>query len=234
MATLPAGAERSAGTAHVRFNSSAQALASRIVRQTDRRLTPLGVVHTHPGRLRHPSDGDFDGDSRWVGQLRGGEGVFGIGTADAPDPPDGQAGPGVSWQPAGHAQCLGPLRLSWYALADGDRAYRPLPVAIELGDDAARGLRCVWGVIEEHADRLDRLARQLARVRFEVVAGRFGPALAAIVPLPAPGEFARVVLEGKETRYFFQSGDDLFAADLSETRPDQGMFLLLAELAARA
>src|SRR5262245_9445841 len=33
LATLPAGAEREAGEAHVRFNSAAQALASRIVRQ---------------------------------------------------------------------------------------------------------------------------------------------------------------------------------------------------------
>src|SRR6516165_4558041 len=38
LATLPAGAERDAGVAHVRFNSNAQAVASRIVRQTDRRL----------------------------------------------------------------------------------------------------------------------------------------------------------------------------------------------------
>ena len=44
LATLPAGTERSAGVAHVRFNSNGQALASRIVRQADRRLTMLGVV----------------------------------------------------------------------------------------------------------------------------------------------------------------------------------------------
>ena len=82
LATLPAGALRDASVAHVRFNSNAQALASRIVRQTDRRLTTLGVVHTHPGSLRHPSDGDFRGDGQWVANLRGKEGVFGIGTAD--------------------------------------------------------------------------------------------------------------------------------------------------------
>ena len=76
LATLPAGAGRDAGVAHVQFNSSGQALASRIVRQFDRRLSMLGVVHTHPGSLRHPSDGDYRGDSAWVGQLRGGEGVF--------------------------------------------------------------------------------------------------------------------------------------------------------------
>ena len=85
LATLPAGAEADAGVAHVRFNSNAQAVAYRIVRQKERRLTIVGVVHTHPGSLRHPSDGDFHGDSEWVAGLRGGEGVFGIGTADGPD-----------------------------------------------------------------------------------------------------------------------------------------------------
>src|SRR5262245_32627439 len=72
LATLPAGTQRDAGVAHVRFNSVAQAVGSRIVRQTDRRLSILGVVHTHPGSLRHPSDGDYEGDRVWVGQLRGG------------------------------------------------------------------------------------------------------------------------------------------------------------------
>jgi proteasome lid subunit RPN8/RPN11 len=85
LATLPAGALRDASVAHVRFNSNAQALASRIVRQTNRRLTMLGVVHTHPGSLRHPSDGDLRGDGQWVANLRGHEGVFGIGTADGPE-----------------------------------------------------------------------------------------------------------------------------------------------------
>src|SRR5262245_15214962 len=82
LATLPAGAKSEASVAHVRFNSNGQALGSRIVRQADKRLTILGIVHTHPGSLRHPSDGDFRGDSQWVAHLRGREGVFGIGTAE--------------------------------------------------------------------------------------------------------------------------------------------------------
>ena len=82
LGTLPAGTERDAGVGHVQFNSAGQIIGSRIVRQADRRLTILGVVHTHPGSLRHPSDGDLRGDSAWVGQLRGREGIFGIGTAD--------------------------------------------------------------------------------------------------------------------------------------------------------
>src|SRR5262249_1299726 len=73
LATLPAGALCDAGVAHVRFNSVAQAVGRRIIRQGDKRLTILGVVHTHPGSLRHPSDGDLRGDRDWVGRLRGGE-----------------------------------------------------------------------------------------------------------------------------------------------------------------
>ncbi|HZT82363.1 MAG TPA: Mov34/MPN/PAD-1 family protein, partial [Gemmataceae bacterium] len=129
LATLPAGAHREASVAHVRFNSTGQALGSRIVRQNDKRLTILGVVHTHPGSLRHPSDGDFRGDSQWVRHLRGGEGVFGIGTADG----DGTADGLFAQQPRPHVQCLGELCLSWYSLRDGEPAYRPLPVGLTLG-----------------------------------------------------------------------------------------------------
>jgi proteasome lid subunit RPN8/RPN11 len=229
LATLPAGAGREAGQAHVRFNSSAQALGSRIVRQHDRRVTMLGVVHTHPGSLRHPSDGDFRGDSRWVGQLRGGDGVFGIGTADArPGPADA-----VAWQPQPHRQCLDELCLSWYALGKGDRTYRPLPVEVTLGPDLAKPLRPVWTQVEDHAERLDRLARQQTRVTFGILPGRNEPALAAEVALADPGHAVRILLEGKEVRYYLVRDGEPVAADIGETRVDQGFYLLLAELAAR-
>src|SRR5262249_37534197 len=114
-AALPAGAKSDASVAHVRFNSTGQALASRIVRQNDKRLTILGVVHTHPGSLRHPSDGDFRGDCEWVAHLRGHEGVFGIGTADAPAPAEAL----YADQPRPHVQCLGDMCLSWYACVRG-------------------------------------------------------------------------------------------------------------------
>jgi proteasome lid subunit RPN8/RPN11 len=235
LATLPAGAGREAGQAHVRFNSSAQALASRVVRQHDRRVAMLGVVHTHPGSLRHPSDGDFRGDAKWVGQLRGGDGVFGIGTADRPA--SGYPGPGpvegVAWQPRPHRQCLGGLCLSWYALGTGDRHYRSLPVEVTLGPDLAKPLRPVWTQVEDHAERLDRLARQQARVAFGVLPGRKGPALAAEVPLADPGQAVRILLEGKEVRYYLVRDGEPVAADVGEARVDQGFYLLLAELAAR-
>jgi hypothetical protein len=231
LATLPAGANRDAGEAHVRFNSDAQALASRIVRQRDRRLTLLGVVHTHPGRLRHPSRGDFEGDRVWVRNLRGGEGVFAIGTADAEATDDPTT---VAHKLSENAEALGELRFTWYTLAATDKSYRAVPIELTLGPDLAAPLRPVWNLIEEHAARLDRLARQLTRVRFDVTDGKDGPALAVIVGTGEPESAIRVLLEGKTIRYFYEAGGQVFQADLpAGAAPDQGVFLLLAELAAR-
>jgi hypothetical protein len=230
LATLPAGAERSASDSHVLFNSTAQAFGSRVVRQGCRQLTMLGVVHTQPGSLRHPTTGDYRGDIEWVPNLRGGEGIFGIGTADAQ--PHGP--PGVAWQPEPAAQCWGELCLSWYSLRDGDRNYRRLPVELTMGPDLALPLRPVWTELEEHAERLDRLAQQLRQVRFDVVEGREKPALAANVPLPEPGRAIRVLMEGKETRYFLlDGGGEPLLADVRDVRVDQGVYLLLAELAGK-
>jgi len=230
LATLPAGAGRNAGVAHVRFNCSGQALASRIVRQQDRRLTMLGVVHTHPGSLRHPSDGDYHGDSQWVGGLRGREGVFAIGTADGAPP----TSPVVAHQPRPHVQCLGELRLSWYALGAGEKHYRPLDVGLTLGPDLARPLHPVWTTIEAHAEQLDRLYRQQARMTFGVVSGPDGPALAVNLALADPGSSLRLVLERKEVRYFLVRGDELLVVDPREPQVDRAVYLLLAELAGQS
>jgi hypothetical protein len=232
LATLPAGTQPDAGVAHVRFTSNgqlAQGMGSRIVRQLDRRLTMLGVVHTHPGSLRHPSDGDFEGDSLWVGQLRGGEGVFGIGTTDA------KAAPGipVAYQPNAHMQVLGDMCLSWYALRKGDGRYRPLPVELTLGPDLARPLHLIWPTIEAHADALDRLFRQQAQVTFDVAQGPGGPALAVTIKLAEPHRALRILLEKKEVRYYLVRGDDLLAVDPHESQVDRGVYLLLAELAGQ-
>jgi proteasome lid subunit RPN8/RPN11 len=228
LATLPAGAERDAGVGHVQFNSSGQVVGSRYVRQTDRRLTILGVVHTHPGSLRHPSDGDFRGDSIWVRQLRGEEGIFGIGTADS-KPGNGTL---VALQPRPHVQCLGKLRLSWYALGNGEKSYRPLPAGYTLGPDLARPLHLIWSDIEAHAERLDRLCRQQAGVTFEVVKGIKGPALAVMVPLAEPGHAIRVMLENGDVQYYWLRDGEVVLADPHEARIDRAVYLLLAELAA--
>jgi len=230
VATLPAGTLRDASVAHVRFNSSAQVLASRIVRQTDRRLTTLGVVHTHPGSLRHPSDGDLRGDGQWVANLRGKEGVFGIGTADGVPTP----GDLFAYQPRPHVQCLKGLRFSWYALHQGDSAYRPLPVELTIGPDLARSLHSIWSTLEFHAERIERLYRQQSALRFEVMSDEWGPGLLLILPLAEPGDSLRVLIRPKEVRYYVLRSGDLLEVHHHDEWVDRGVYLLLAELAARA
>lgn len=229
LATLPAGARCSSGVAHVQFNASAQALGSRILRQGDRRLTMLGVVHTHPGSLRHPSDGDYMGDSKWVSLLRGGEGVFGIGTVDARAREDGV----FARQPRPHVQTLGELMFCWYALGQGDADYRPIPYTITLGPDLARPLHQVWSSVEVYAEQLERLYRQQAGVTFEVVPGTKGSALSVSIPLVEPYESIRVLLDGSAVRYYLLREGDVLEVDPKEDRVDRGVYLLLAELAAQ-
>jgi proteasome lid subunit RPN8/RPN11 len=230
LATLPAGAERDASVAHVRFNSNAQALGSRIIRQTDRRLTILGVVHTHPGSLRHPSDGDLRGDGQWVANLRGKEGIFGIGTADGAETPGAQ----FAYQPRPHVQCLGGLRFSWYALGHGEAAYRPLPVELTIGPDLARSLHEIWPTLEFHAERIDRLCRQQAGMRFDVVSDEWGTGLLLTLPLAEPGDALRVLVRPKEVRYYLIRRGELLEVGHHDDCLDRGVYLLLAELAARS
>lgn len=223
MVTLPAGAERDAGESHVQFHAEAQAVASRIVRQSDKRLTLLGVVHTHPGTLRHPSSGDFRGDREWVQNLRGGEGIFGIGTVADRVPKTG-----VAIHPQPQTLQYADLRFDWYTLAEGEKKYRPVPVELTIGPDLAKPLRKIWTDIENHAVAIDRLARQLTNVQFEV-----GESLNILVGLAANGQL-RACIEGKSVRFFYEVGEDAFQIDLpAGTRPDQGIYLILAELAVR-
>lgn len=229
LATLPAGTQNDAGVAHVWFSSAAQAVASRIVRQTDRRLRPLGLVHTHPGSLRHPSDGDYRGDQAWVAQLRGKEGIFGIGTADSH--PDNDM-LNLGRHPRPHVQTLGKLCFSWYSLRHGEGAYRPLPVELVLGPDLARPLHEVWSTLEAHAERLDRLACQQAGVTFDLAKGQNGVALAVTIRLAEPGTAIHVLLEGTEVQYLIERNGELLAAEPAEERVDQAVYLLMAELAA--
>ncbi|HZY89300.1 MAG TPA: Mov34/MPN/PAD-1 family protein [Gemmataceae bacterium] len=229
LATFPAGTRRDAGVAHIRFDSSGQVVASRIIRQADRRLTILGVVHTHPGSLRHPSDGDLRGDGQWVRHLRGREGVFGIGTADAPG-----ADAMFAYQPRPHVHCLGELRFSWYALGEGDGAYRPLPAELTIGPDLARPLHAIWEMLESHAERIDRLYRQQAGVRFAVTEDEWGPGLILTVPLAAGGDAIRVVVRPKGVFYYVLQGGEVLEVQHHDEQVDRGVYLLLAELASRA
>lgn len=230
LATLPAGIRSDAGVAHIRFNSIAQALGSRMVRRLDRRLTILGVVHTHPGSLRHPSVGDLHGDLVWVERLRGQEGIFSIGTADAQ--PDG-----ASWtarQPRPNVQCLDGLRFSWYGLRASEGKYRPLPVEWTLGPDLARELHTIWTTIEEHAEQVERLVQQQKGSRIEIVADMEDPQLIISFPTAENAATLRVQMRGPEVRYFLQRGDEVIEKHPGEVRVDRGVYLLLAELAAAA
>jgi proteasome lid subunit RPN8/RPN11 len=229
LATLPAGAEREAGVAHVRFNAEAQALASRILRMQDRRLQIIGIVHTHPGRLRHPSGGDLEGDRVWVTKLRGGEGVFGIGTADGEISP---APTQIATQPSGHEQCYEGLRFSWYSLATGARSYARLPVRLTIGPDLALPLHSVWSTLEHHAERLDGLCRRLARIHFEVLPGEQGAELHAVVPLEKD-QSLRAVLRGEEVEYCLVRKEQWLKSDSREPAVDRGVYLMLAALAER-
>lgn len=227
LATLPAGSEADTSVSHVRFNSLAQAVGSRIVRQRDRRLTILGVVHTHPGTLRHPSDGDLRGDREWVRNLRGKEGVFGIGTADA------TPGPLFAQQPRPNVQCLGELRFSWYSLRQGEAAYRPVPVELTIGPDLARSLHPLWTALEAHAERIERLCLQQAGVRFEVIDDEWGRGLSLLLPLAQRDNAIRVLVRPKEVRYYAILAGDVFEIESPDPCLDRAVYLLLAELAGR-
>lgn len=220
MAALPAGSQRDAGVAHVQFHSDVQELASHILRSADKRLAIVGIVHTHPGSMRQPSDGDLQGDRLWVGQLRGGEGAFAIGTADAHREP-----------PAAHQQCYGELCFSWYALAHGDAKYRPLPFQVTTGSDLARPLRAVWPQIEAHAGSLNRLFRQLTKVRAEVTQEQGTPTLAIHIDLPEQKQSLRLLLSDAAARYYWDRGGALSAIDPRESQIDRAVFMILAELA---
>jgi len=238
LATLPAGADREAGVAHVYFNSTAQAVACRMVRQGQRRLGIVGVVHTHPGSLRHPSDGDFQGDSLWVGRLRGSEGVFGIGTADGEphhaeplhaEPANGQPANGKAAAYPEHLQGRGELCFCWYALGVGDKRYRRLPVVTAPGPDLAWPLHPVWESIERHAEALDGLCQQLAGVSFDVLSG--AQTLVMRIPLANTHDTLRIVLRLDEAQFFLDRGEELVAVDPPAGPLDQAVFLVLAELA---
>jgi proteasome lid subunit RPN8/RPN11 len=230
LATLPAGARRQAGATHVQFNSSAQAVASCILRQDDKRLTTLGVMHTHPGNLNHPSEGDFLGDRLWISQLRGREGVFGIGTADA----QRSNGSSVGHHPQPHVQTFGEAAVSWYALAEGDENYRPLQVQLTLGPDLAVPLHGVWATLEAFAEPLSRLYRQQRGMTIQVANEPSDPALAVNIALVEPEQALRVVLQGEHAAYYLQRGQELLTVEAPAKQLDHAVYLILAAIAEQS
>jgi proteasome lid subunit RPN8/RPN11 len=230
VASLPAGNRRDAGSGHIQFSSEAQILGTRILRQADRRLTVLGVVHTHPGSLRHPSDEDYRGDRSWVGRLRGEEGIFAIGTGD------NKSGDtiGVAQQPRHNVQCFGALRFTWYSLTAGADDYRALTVAYTLGPDLARPLHGIWSVLETHAGRIERLCRQQAGMLFDVVSVDDHPCLELRLRLSEPAQHLRILVDAKSLRYYVQRNGKEVMVDPGDEFIDRAVYLLLAELARNA
>ncbi len=217
-AAVPAGESRDASAVHVRFDTSVQALATCILRSDDPRLVPLGVFHTHPGSLDHPSGGDFQGDSEWVRRIPGRRGVFGIGTCDG--------GPTL---PGNHQTRVGNLCFSWYHLGVGDVSYRPISLVTKPGDDRARGLLPVWDSVQEHADPLLGLARQLATVRFQVANLEGQTHLAVSIPVRGANAFLRLIFHSHKIWYYLDSNGEWLAVDTKETDPEIAVYRLLAE-----
>jgi proteasome lid subunit RPN8/RPN11 len=215
LAAIPAGADRDASASHVRFNADAQALATRILRQQDKRLTVIGVVHTHPGSMRYPSDGDLMGDSRWVGHLREGAAVFGIGTADGER----------------NGDFYSELCFSWYSLGVGDSQYQPLPVVVQAGADLAAPIRPTWNLIETHAEPLNRLCRQLRSVHLDVVHEGPNKLLVVKIALGAAHQQLRLLLSEGQARYYWDRQGELIAVDPHEGTMERAVYLILAELA---
>ncbi len=222
LAAIPAGAEREASASHVRFNADAQGLVSRMLRQQDKRLTIIGVVHTHPGAMRYPSEGDLLGDTRWVSHLRAREAVFAIGTADG------------AREDAGEANLFSDLCFSWYTLAAGDQRYRPLPVVVQAGADLALPVRPVWSLIEAHAAPLNRLCQQLADVQMEVIDEGASKFLAVKIGLADRHQKLRLLLGEAGARYYWDRQGELISIEPREPDIERAVYLILAELAKDA
>ncbi len=228
LATLPAGANRDAGAGHVRFNKEAQMVGSRLLRQFERRLRMLGVVHTHPGTLRHPSAGDFQGDSRWVHQLRGLEGVFGIGTIEK----DKTLPEWLVERTHPHVHRQGNRRFSWYVLGALDKSYRKISVEYTLGPDLGRSAHAVWPALERHAPAIERICRQQARVVLGAKSDQ-GSDLKLVIPLAEPGDSIEIEIVGEKAVYIVRLGGEQHVVDPKEAGIERGLYVILAELANR-
>ena len=228
LATLPAGAGREAGQAHVRFNASAQrSAAGRSGSMTgDCRCsawsTRIRAVCGTPAT--GISAGTANGSGSFAAAKGYSESARPIVAQDRPMPWLGSpwhtvnaweicAFPGMLWArtigPIGHC----PLRSRWAPIWPS-----------HCGRCGAKSRNTPSGWINWPGSR---------PVTFGVLPGRKAPALAVEVPLADPGQAVRILLEGKEVRYYLVRDGEPFAADIGEVRVDQGFYLVLAELAAR-
>ena len=105
---------------------------------------------------------------------------------------------------------------------------------LTIGPDLARALHDIWTTLEFHAERIDRLYCQQSGLRFEVVSDKWGPGLLLTLPLAEPGDAVQVLVRPKEVRYYVVRRGELLEVQHHDDCVDRGVYLLLAELAARA
>lgn len=241
-AALPPGEFRDAGTAHVNMNSTAQAVAMRILKKHHPELDVLGVAHTHPGRLNRPSQGDYQGDSLWVSKLRKREGIFAIGVWDfdhflnfsaghpnyqQEDDPADVRGESYSSHSSGRA------RFFWFALAEGEKWYRHLSLEETPGKDLGHEIRGHWEVIEEFAGSIDRLVRmqpalQMGLIPLEMMEV---PTMVLCQPLAREGEELQVILQGGEVGFFRMTSENSEEIVGPSDRLDAAFYEVMARLA---
>ncbi len=226
VAAVPSGEFREASSTHVKFNSQAQVVAGRLLRQLHDKLEVLGLFHTHPGRLRHPSSGDYQGDIQWVKKLPGKQGVFGIGTVDHESPIRGEFATKI----AINTFSMTGMRFDWFSLASGDSNYVKVPIRWTLGEDLARPLHVVWDAMETHAGEIEKVLAQQSKATCGITQGAAGHQLTLSIPLAGSAGKIIVFIFKDKVQYFFEKNEQLFAVDIQEDKVDRGVYLVLAEL----
>jgi len=227
VAAVPSGEFREASSTHVKFNSQAQVVAGRLLCQLHEKLEVLGLFHTHPGRLRHPSSGDYQGDIQWVKKLPGKQGVFGIGTVDHDSPLRGDFASKIAM----NTFTMTGMRFDWFSLANGDPNYVKLPVRWTLGEDLAKPLHVVWDAMEVHASEIDKVLAQQSKATCAITQAASGHQLTLSIPLAGTAGKILVFIFKDKVQYFFEKNEQLFAVDIQEDKVDRGVYLVLAELA---
>ena len=226
VAAVPSGEFREASSTHVKFNSQAQVVAGRLLRQLHDKLEVLGLFHTHPGRLRHPSSGDYQGDIQWVKKLPGKQGVFGIGTVDHESPIRGEFATKI----AINTFSMTGMRFDWFSLASGDSNYVKVPIRWTLGEDLAKPLHVVWDAMETHAGEIEKVLAQQTKATCGITQGAAGHQLTLSIPLAGSSGKIIVFIFKDKVQYFFEKNEQLFAVDIQEDKVDRGVYLVLAEL----
>lgn len=228
LAAIPSGESRDASSVHVKFNSQAQAIAGRILKKREKKLEVLGLFHTHPGKMRRPSSGDFRGDIEWVKSISGRQGIFGIGTVE--NATESYEKSHVANFVSSNAFDWNNLRFSWYSLLQGDTDYKNVKIRWTLGPDLADFLSGHWSILEKNAEAIERILSQQNGSTCDVISYQGEKAFCLLVPTTYPKGVIRAFILGENVKYFFENSEQQFAIDVEENNVDRGIYLVLAEL----